>query len=102
MFTVDFAIGIGGEAGQGIATSGNIFARTYARRGLHLNAYNDCQATSRGYQWGGEIPTGLFWKRTDRPSFEALEPVLHAGGPLAGRPLGIHGAQAQDIIRELL
>ena len=38
--SVDFAIGIGGAAGQGIATPGNILARLFARRGLSLNAYN--------------------------------------------------------------
>ena len=36
----DFALAIGGEAGQGIATPGNIMARLFIRRGLHLNAYN--------------------------------------------------------------
>lgn len=48
MATVDFAIGIGGEAGQGIATPGNILARIFARRGLHLNAYNAYQSIIRG------------------------------------------------------
>ena len=38
--TVDFAVGIGGENGQGIASTGDILARIFARRGLHLNAYN--------------------------------------------------------------
>ena len=32
------AIAIGGAAGQGVATPGNIFARILVRRGLHLNA----------------------------------------------------------------
>jgi 2-oxoglutarate ferredoxin oxidoreductase subunit alpha len=45
---VDFAIGIGGEAGQGIATPGDILARIFARRGLHLNAYNAYQSIIRG------------------------------------------------------
>jgi 2-oxoglutarate ferredoxin oxidoreductase subunit alpha len=45
---VDFAIGIGGEAGQGIATPGDILARIFARRGLHLNAYNAYQSLIRG------------------------------------------------------
>src|SRR5882672_12949926 len=48
MATVDFAIGIGGEAGQGIATPGDILARIFARRGLHLNAYNAYQSIIRG------------------------------------------------------
>ena len=60
------------------------------------------KAIDRGYQWGEEIPIGLFWKRTDLPALEDLEPVLHEGGPLAHRPLGITDGQAKDILRELL
>ncbi len=48
MAKVDFAIGIGGEAGQGIATPGDILARIFARRGLNLNAYNAYQSLTRG------------------------------------------------------
>ena len=48
MATVDFQIGIGGAAGQGIATPGNILARIFARRGLNLNAYNAYQSLIRG------------------------------------------------------
>jgi 2-oxoglutarate ferredoxin oxidoreductase subunit alpha len=44
----DLAIGIGGAAGQGIATPGDILARTFVRRGLHLNAYNAYQSIIRG------------------------------------------------------
>jgi len=44
----DFAIGIGGAAGQGIATPGNILARIFVRRGLHLYAYNAHQSIIRG------------------------------------------------------
>ncbi|HEY2953090.1 MAG TPA: 2-oxoacid:ferredoxin oxidoreductase subunit beta [Verrucomicrobiae bacterium] len=61
------------------------------------------KAIERGYQWGEEIPIGLFWKRTDLPSLEDLEPVLHDGeGPLAFRKLGIANDQAQSLIKELL
>lgn len=48
MSKIDFAIGIGGEAGQGIATPGDILARIFARRGLNLNAYNAYQSIIRG------------------------------------------------------
>ncbi|HXF64594.1 MAG TPA: 2-oxoacid:acceptor oxidoreductase family protein, partial [Caldilineaceae bacterium] len=44
----DFVIGIGGAAGQGIATPGDILARTFVRRGLHLWAYNAHQSIIRG------------------------------------------------------
>jgi 2-oxoglutarate ferredoxin oxidoreductase subunit alpha len=48
MASVDFAIGIGGENGQGIASTGDILARIFARRGLHVNAYNAYQSIIRG------------------------------------------------------
>src|SRR5205807_3675449 len=48
MATVDFAIGIGGENGQGIASTGDILARIFARRGLNVNAYNAYQSIIRG------------------------------------------------------
>jgi len=61
------------------------------------------KAIERGYQWGDEIPIGLFWKRTDLPSLEDLEPVLSDGnGPLAFRKLGIPKEQADAVIKELL
>jgi 2-oxoglutarate ferredoxin oxidoreductase subunit alpha len=44
----DLTIGIGGAAGQGIATPGNILARMFSRRGLHLYAYNAYQSIIRG------------------------------------------------------
>ena len=61
-------------------------------------------AMDQGYKWGDEIPIGLFWKRTDLPSLEDLEPVLTESGgePLAHRPLGIPEEQAKALIHELL
>ena len=44
----DFALAIGGAAGDGIATPGNILARIFVRRGLHVNAYNAYQSIIRG------------------------------------------------------
>lgn len=44
----DFAFAIGGAAGQGIATPGNILARILVRRGLNLYAYNAYQSIIRG------------------------------------------------------
>src|SRR3984893_10909462 len=45
---IDFAVGIGGAAGQGVATPGNILAKLFARRGLNVNAYNAYQSIIRG------------------------------------------------------
>lgn len=44
----DYAIAIGGAAGQGIATPGNLLSRIFIRRGLHLYAYNAFQSIIRG------------------------------------------------------
>ncbi|MDA1129412.1 MAG: 2-oxoacid:acceptor oxidoreductase subunit alpha [Chloroflexi bacterium] len=46
--TYDFALAIGGEAGQGIATPGDILARIIVRRGLNLCTYNAYQSIVRG------------------------------------------------------
>src|SRR5512134_3857993 len=48
MAKVDLSIGIGGAAGQGIATPGDILSRIFVRRGLHVNAYNAYQSIIRG------------------------------------------------------
>lgn len=44
----DFALAIGGEAGQGVATPGDVLARIYVRRGLQLSTYNAYQSIIRG------------------------------------------------------
>src|SRR6266704_1000806 len=58
---MDLAIGIGGAAGQGIATPGDILARIFVRRGLHLNTYNAYQSIVRS----GHIFLTL--RASDRP-----------------------------------
>ncbi len=59
-------------------------------------------AMERGYEWGDEIPIGLFWKRDDLPSLDQLEPVLEDDTPIARRPLGIDKETAGALIRELM
>jgi 2-oxoglutarate ferredoxin oxidoreductase subunit alpha len=54
-----FAISIGGAAGQGVATPGDIFAKIFSRRGLHLNAYNAYQSIIRGGHTLLTIRTGM-------------------------------------------
>src|SRR5467141_1516475 len=44
----DFSVGIGGAAGQGVATPGSLLAKLFVRRGLHVNAYNAYQSIIRG------------------------------------------------------
>jgi hypothetical protein len=52
--------------------------------------------------WGDTIYTGLFFQIKDRPALGAREPVLHEGGPLAYRPLGLSQEQAQKIIARMM
>jgi len=59
-------------------------------------------AIQKSYEWGDEIPIGLFWKREDLPSLDQLEPILDEGGPLAHRPLGISLDAAKSLVRELM
>src|SRR5262249_10623070 len=47
MNKIDFAVGIGGDNGHGIASTGNILALIFDRRGLHLNVYNAYQSIIR-------------------------------------------------------
>src|ERR687887_628290 len=54
-------------------------------------------AMQRAYEWGEEIPIGLFWQRSDLPSLDEQEPVLYEGGGLARRPLGIDPETAAGL-----
>ena len=58
-------------------------------------------AIERGYEWGEEIPIGLFWKRSDLPALHELEPVLQ-DGPVSTRPLGIDAETARGLVAELM
>src|SRR5260370_32050584 len=44
----DLVIGIGGAAGDGLDKSGDTFAKTASRLGLHIYAYNSYQSIIRG------------------------------------------------------
>src|SRR5256712_10124682 len=58
MAKIDFSIGIGGAAGQGVATPGSLLAKLFVRRGLHMNAYNAYQSIIRGGHTFLTIRTG--------------------------------------------
>src|SRR5579863_8072918 len=59
-------------------------------------------AMEKSQLWGEEIPIGLFFQRTDRPSLEQCEPVLDEGGPLAHRDLRIPADTVKEFIGELM
>lgn len=48
MKKTEVTVGIGGAAGDGIASTGDVFTKTCARLGLHLYAYNSYQSVIRG------------------------------------------------------
>jgi 2-oxoglutarate ferredoxin oxidoreductase subunit alpha len=85
---IDLAIGIGGAAGQGIATPGDILARIFVRRGLHVNAYNAYQSIIRG----GHIFLTL--RTSDQPVLshgDKLDVLLPLNQDTMNRHLGLMG-----------
>ncbi len=70
-----FSIGIGGAAGQGVATPGDIFAKIFSRRGLHLNAYNAYQSIIRGGHTFLTVRTGPENIRTTNGHLDLLIPL---------------------------
>jgi 2-oxoglutarate ferredoxin oxidoreductase subunit alpha len=73
--TKTFALGIGGAAGQGVATPGDIFALIFSRRGLHLNAYNAYQSIIRGGHTFLTIRTGVDEVRSMGDGIDLLIPL---------------------------
>ena len=112
MNKINFAVGIGGENGQGIASTGNILALIFARRGLHLNAYNAYQSIIRGghtfltirasdapvRNMGDKIDV-FIQKSTAQAQHEQQRAIQVAIAPGA-RPLWI--SSAEDMILEKL
>ena len=89
---------IGGALGPGLPRNA-LTARCYS--GVNILILWGA-AIDRGYQWGDEIPVGVFWRRDDLSSLNDLEPVLSEGGPLAFRPLGLSPDQSNRLISEMM
>ena len=89
-----FAVSVGGAAGQGVATPGNIFARIFARRGLHLLAYNAYQSIIRGGHTFLTIRTGA----QNVTSFgDKIDLLIPLNQDTMDRHLGLLGAGAAVI-----
>ncbi len=58
-------------------------------------------ALAEAVKWGDEIPIGLFYQDTSRPSLDEMEPVLE-NGPMAHQPLGITKEQGDAIIQGMM
>jgi 2-oxoglutarate ferredoxin oxidoreductase subunit alpha len=85
---LDFTLAIGGAAGQGIATPGNILARIFARRGLHLYAYNAYQSIIRG----GHIFLTVRVRDEEPPTHgDSIDMLLCLNQDTMDRHLGILG-----------
>src|SRR5207247_10066183 len=72
----EFTIGIGGAAGDGLDKSGDTLAKTVARRGLYVSAYNSYQSVIRG---------GHIWLRV-----RIAEHKVHAHGAPLPRRVDVH------------
>ena len=90
----DFSLAIGGGAGQGIATPGDILARIFVRRGLHLYTYNAYQSIIRG----GHI--FLTVRLCDEPIYthgDSLDLLLCLNQDTMDRHLGLMGKGSKVI-----
>jgi 2-oxoglutarate ferredoxin oxidoreductase subunit beta len=63
--------------------------RVYKLESAGHDPSNIVQAWERSLEWAEKIPTGLFYQ-VEKPTYEDLEEVLHAG-PLVHQPAGIKG-----------
>jgi 2-oxoglutarate ferredoxin oxidoreductase subunit beta len=63
--------------------------RVYKLESAGHDPTNIVQAWERSLEWAEKIPTGVFYK-VEKPTYEDLEEVLHAG-PLAHQPAGTKG-----------
>ncbi len=87
--TFDLSLAIGGEAGQGIATPGDILARIFIRRGLHLYTYNAYQSIIRG---GHIFLTVRVSERQIYTHGDTLDLLLCLNQDTMDRHLGLMGA----------
>ena len=92
--TFDFALAIGGAAGDGIATPGNILARIFIRRGLHIYAYNAYQSIIRG---GHIFLTVRASDQKVRSHGDKLDLLICLNQDTMNRHLGLMGPGARVI-----
>lgn len=87
----EVSIRIGGAAGDGVASTGEIFGKTLSRSGQHVYAYNSYQSVIRGgHVWfqvrGGKDPISYVGQHADilialnKQTVEVHAPLLSQGG----------------------
>ncbi|HEX2022638.1 MAG TPA: 2-oxoacid:acceptor oxidoreductase subunit alpha [Candidatus Thermoplasmatota archaeon] len=91
MARTEVSIRIGGAAGDGVASTGEIFGKTLSRSGQHVYAYNSYQSVIRGgHVWfqvrGGKDPISYVGQHADvlialnKQTVEVHAPVMREGG----------------------
>jgi 2-oxoglutarate/2-oxoacid ferredoxin oxidoreductase subunit alpha len=85
----DTIIRIGGSAGDGVASTGQILTRAFSRAGWHVNAYNSYQSVIRG---------GHVWYniRIDREPVESIGDHIDVLLAIDQQSLEVHG----PLVRE--
>jgi 2-oxoglutarate/2-oxoacid ferredoxin oxidoreductase subunit alpha len=97
MARTEVSIRIGGAAGDGVASTGEIFGKTLSRSGQHVYAYNSYQSVIRGgHVWfqvrGGKDPISYVGQQADilialnRQTIEVHAPIMRPGGSIIYDP----------------
>jgi 2-oxoglutarate ferredoxin oxidoreductase subunit alpha len=90
----DFKIAIGGAAGQGSGASGDVLAKIFARRGLHIYAYNAYQSIIRG---GHILLTVRVSDKTLYSHGDSLDLLVALNQDTMDRHLGLMGPGSKVI-----
>lgn len=88
---MDTIVRVGGAAGDGVASTGQVVARSFSRLGYHVNAYNSYQSVIRGgHVWynarASDEPIGSIGDAVDvlvavdRQTADVHAPLLREGG----------------------
>ena len=59
-------------------------------------------AMERAFEWGEQIPIGIFYKVADRKALHQSEPVLDQGGPMAHRQTAVKPEMGKKLVEELM
>jgi 2-oxoglutarate ferredoxin oxidoreductase subunit alpha len=105
MARTEVSIRIGGAAGDGVASTGEIFGKTLSRSGQHVYAYNSYQSVIRGgHVWfqirGGKDPISYVGQHADilialnKQTVEVHAPLLTPGGRVVFDPSKVKVTEA--------
>ena len=106
MSRTEVSIRIGGAAGDGVASTGEIFGKTLSRSGQHVYAYNSYQSVIRGgHVWfqirGGKDPISYVGQHADilialnKQTVDVHAPLLTQGGRIIFDPSKVKVEQSE-------